>query len=264
MISLDGKVAIVTGGASGIGGASSETLARLGAATVIADLDADAAERRVAAIREAGGTAMAVRTDVADEEQVKAVVAAALAEYGRLDILHNNAAAIGLTRRDFGLVEGDEALWEGTFRVNVLGVVSGCRHAIPAMLETGGGAIVNTSSISATYGEDALSAYAASKAAVDQITRSVATQWGKQGIRCNAVAPGLTYSETTVAAVPAAVLDLVVRHASTPYGGQPQDLANAVAFLASDEARYITGQVLNVDGGITSNNPPVYDLRQLA
>jgi NAD(P)-dependent dehydrogenase (short-subunit alcohol dehydrogenase family) len=255
MITLEGKVAIVIGGASGIGAATAHTFGQLGAAVVVADIDVAGADRRADEIRSAGGQALGVRADVAEEADVAAMVRSAVDTFGRLDIIHNNAAAIGLAHRDEGILELDPDLWTETFRVNTIGVGLGCKHAIPAMLENGGGAIVNTSSISADRGEMWLTAYGASKAAVSQLTRSVAAQWSRRGIRCNAVAPGLTLTETTKAGAPAEMLDLYLEHCLTPFGGDPQDLANVVAFLASDAARYVTGQVLAVDGGVSSTNP---------
>jgi NAD(P)-dependent dehydrogenase (short-subunit alcohol dehydrogenase family) len=263
MGSLQGKVAIVTGGAAGIGAATSELLAERGASVVVADIDGAAAEAEARRIVDAGGRAIPVEVDVAQDDEVRAMVAAAVETYGRLDVLHNNAAAIGVARRDLGLLEIDAEIWDATFAVNVRGVFLGCRHGVEAMLRTGGGSIVNTSSHSALAGQIHLTAYSASKAAVSQLTRSVATQFGKRGIRCNAVAPGLTLSRSTASEVPQEVLDLFVDHAITPYGGQPEDIAAAVAFLASDEARYITGASLPVDGGILAGDPMAAGQRRM-
>lgn len=263
MISLQGKVAIVTGSGAGIGAATAGTLARLGAAVVIADIDDAAAQRQSEAIVAAGRRAVPCHVDVSKEADVAACVQTAVDEFGRLDILHNNAAAIGLAHSDGGMLEMTVEHWEATFRVNVLGVVLGCKHAIPAMLESGdGGSIVNTSSTSADAGDLILTAYGASKGAVSQLTLAVATQFGKQGIRCNAVAPGLTLSASTAAGIPGPILDAYVAHACTPYGGDPQDIANVVAFLASDEARYVTGQVVRADGGYLSGSPYAPEVRE--
>jgi NAD(P)-dependent dehydrogenase (short-subunit alcohol dehydrogenase family) len=260
---LEGKVAIVTGGAAGIGAATVETLARLGAAVVIADIDLAGATALAEAVEGDGGRATAVQTDVSVAEQSKAMVDVAVETYGRLDVLHNNAAAINLARRDLGVMEIDEELWEGTMRVNGLGVLLGCQHAIPAMIASGGGSIINTSSVSGLAGASTVSAYAASKAAVIQLTKDVAAQFGKQGIRCNSVAPGLTLSEDTRRATPADIVAIWERQCSTPYVGEPQDIANVVAFLASDASRYVTGVVIPADGGLLARNSVTADVQDL-
>jgi NAD(P)-dependent dehydrogenase (short-subunit alcohol dehydrogenase family) len=263
MFTWERKVAIVTGSGAGIGAATASTLALLGAAVVLADINEDAAHRQADQINGAGGRALACRTDVSKEADVAACVAAAVEHFGRLDILHNNAAAIGLAHSDRGLLDQTVEHWEATFRVNVLGVMLGCKHAVPAMLKAGnGGSIINTSSIAAQAGDVMLTAYGASKGAVSQLTLAVATQFGKDGIRCNAVAPGLTFSDTTAAAIPQPIIDAWIAHACTPHAGHPQDIANVVAFLASDEARYVTGQVLKADGGYMSSFPYVPEVRE--
>jgi len=263
MISLDGKVAIVTGGASGIGAATAALMARLGAAVVIADIDQPNALKRVEEIEGAGGRALALETDVCEEDQVKRAVDATVAEFGRLDILHNNAAAIELVAEDLEVTRQDLGVWERTLRTNVTGPMFGCKHAIPAMLETGGGSIVNTASVSGMRAEVYMTAYPVSKAAVIHLTREVALQWGKQGIRCNAISPGLVLSPAG-AALSDDVKQMYVRHNMTPYVGKPEDIAPVVAFLASDEARYVTGEVVRVDGGLTSMIPIVADYRDWA
>lgn len=260
MIELADRVAIVTGAASGIGAATARTLARQGARVVLADLDGAGLDQVASEISSNGGDAAWVVTDVSEESQVRHLVEYTEQLHGRLDIMHNNAAAMGLARRDSGVVNLDVEVWDQTFAVNARGVFLGCKHAIPLMLKTGGGSIVNTASISGEVGELTLSAYGASKAAVAQLTRAVAAQWGAKGIRCNAIAAGLVLSPSGLK-LPAALQALYARHTLTPYVGEPQDIANVVAFLASDEARYITAQVIRVDGGLVDHHPIVPDFR---
>jgi len=269
---LEGKVAIVTGAASyhgdetlrqqGQGGAVAAKLAELGASVVLADINGAAAERRAEAIREAGGDAIAVETDVRSEEQVQRMVQAAVDEFGRLDILHNNAANLQalFDPGDPQITEMAVETWHLIFETLVLGTMLGCKHAIPRMVETGGGSITCMTSISGEMGELNLTNYGASKAAVNQVVRSVSAQWGKQGIRCNAIAPGLILSPPSLA-IGEELIGEYVRHSDTPYVGQPVDTANLVAFLVSDGARYISGQVIRLDGGFTEQSPLVADAR---
>ncbi|MDQ6522929.1 SDR family NAD(P)-dependent oxidoreductase [Nocardioides sp. LHD-245] len=260
---FEDRVAVVTGAASGIGAATAALLAERGAHVVVADLDRPAADVLADDLTARGLAASAAGVDVSDEAQVSALFDRVRAEHGRLDVLHNNAAAMGLTFRDPVVTRVDVASWDRTFAVNARGVLLGCKHAIPLMLEDGGGAIVNTTSISGDVGELTMSAYGASKAAVSQLTRAVATQWGRQGIRCNAVAPGLILSPSGEQ-TPEPLQEIYRRHVLTPHLGTPDDVARLVAFLASDEARYITAQVLRVDGGLVDHHPIVADFADWA
>jgi NAD(P)-dependent dehydrogenase (short-subunit alcohol dehydrogenase family) len=272
MIDLHGKVAIVTGAASFHGdetlrqpGQGSETaalLARLGAAVVLADINGEAAARRADEIRSAGGDAVSVQTDVSDEAQVRHMVQTALNEFGRLDILHSNAANLHVLfdPGDPEITQFQVGTWETLMRTLLLGSMLSCKHAIPAMVNTGGGSIICTSSVSGMVGELNLTIYAVAKAGINQLVRSVSAQWGKDGIRCNAVAPGLILSPPSLA-IGEELIAEYVRHSDTPYVGQPADTAHLVAFLASDLARYITGQVIPVDGGLIQHSPLVADAR---
>jgi NAD(P)-dependent dehydrogenase (short-subunit alcohol dehydrogenase family) len=248
---LQDRVAIVTGGAAGIGRACAVRFAREGAAVLVADIDARGAEAVSEEIRADGGRAIALRIDVATERDIETMVDAAVSEYGRLDILHNNAAKVGGTSlaEDRSVADTSADIWRSTFEVNLMGAVLGCHYAIPAMIASGGGAIVNMSSIMAARGYRTQTAYAAMKGAIETFTMFVATQYGPQAIRCNAVAPGPTMTERVEATLPALEKEIREYRIMTPYVGTPEDIANAVVFLASDEARYITGQVLTVDGG---------------
>jgi NAD(P)-dependent dehydrogenase (short-subunit alcohol dehydrogenase family) len=262
---LAGRVAIVTGGASGIGRATALALAREGACVVVADLDGEGARRVAAEITAQGGRALASRTDVADEVSVAAMVSASVEGFGGLDILHNNAAASdpAVIGADRDIVELDLATWERTLAVNLRGPMLGCKHAIPRMLERGGGVIVNTSSASGLTGDLARVAYGVSKAGVDALTRYVATQYGKRGIRCNSIAPGVIATPALEANVPPEQVAIYERSHLTPRLGRPEDVAAAVVFLASDAAAFVTGQTLCVDGGLLAHHPTFAELRAL-
>lgn len=252
-----GRVAIVTGGGGGVGRAVALRLAEGGASVTVTDLDAGAAEASARTVRDAGGETLAVAADVADEAQVAAVVAATVDRFGRLDVLHNNAAALGDThRRDRDLLDLGVDVWDTAMAVNAWGVMLGCKHAVPAMLATGdGGVVINTSSVSALVGGDTNAAYGASKAAVVALTRYVATMYGAEGIRCNSVAPGLIMTPIARRALSEAQLAERAAERLLPWPAEPEDIANVVCWLASDEARGITGQTIVVDSGITAHRP---------
>lgn len=254
---LEGRGAIVTGAASGIGRATALRLASEGARVLVADLDAEGAARVASEIADSGGEAIPQPVEVSDESSVAAMVASALERFGRLDLLHNNAAASGadVMGRDQGLLELEVEVWDRTLAVNLRGPMLGCKHAVPAMLAAGGGVIVNTSSASGLVGDLSRAAYGASKAGLDSLTRYVATQFGKGGIRCNAIAPGVIETPALTAHVPAEQIAIYERNHLSPRLGRPEDIAAVVAFLASDDAAFITGQVLSVDGGLLAHHP---------
>jgi NAD(P)-dependent dehydrogenase (short-subunit alcohol dehydrogenase family) len=247
----NGKVALVTGGARGIGLATCHLLAAGGASVVVVDRDQAAGELAVKAIRDRGGAAVSLGADVSSEQDVAAVFDHVQAAFGRLDVLVNNAAALNLLAQDKRAAEIDTANWRSAFDVNVTGTMMCTRGALQLMLPAGRGSIVNCSSVSSLGGEFGQTAYGASKAAVNQFTRSVATQYGRLGIRCNAVAPGLT--RTGSGRVDDDGLGKYRRHHATPYLGEPADIAHLIAFLASDAARFITGQVVAADGGASTH-----------
>jgi len=261
---LRDRVAIVTGAASGIGRASALRLSAEGAAIAIGDLDLKGAKAVVAEIEAAGGRGIALETDVSDESAFRNLIAAAVEAYGRLDILHNNAAALGSTSigGDNSIESLEVDVWDRTMAINTRSVMLGCKHAIPKMLEIGGGSIINTSSGAALLGGLTGTAYAASKAAVNCLTQYVATQYGKRGIRCNAILPGLIMTPAVATSMSQATVDMILDHHMTAEAGRPEDIAAMVAFLASDESRYVTGQLLRVDGGITSHAPTLADSRR--
>jgi NAD(P)-dependent dehydrogenase (short-subunit alcohol dehydrogenase family) len=254
---LEGRVAMVTGSASGIGRATAGRLAREGAAVVVVDLDERGATAVADEIREAGGEAIAREADVRDEAAVAAAVRSAVDEFGKLDILHNNAAILAPDHfnQDADVIELKAEVWDMTMAVNLRGVMFGCKHALPVMIENGGGSIINTSSSSAVSGESLRSAYSASKAAIIAFSRSVATMYGKRGIRCNSVVPSVIVSPENRTRISPRQLSIWEANCLTPYLGVPDDVAAAVAFLASDDARYVSGHALIVDGGSLAHKP---------
>lgn len=263
---FEGKVAIVTGGGSGIGRATARLLASEGAAVTVADLRSEAAEAVVAEIAAVGGTARAQAVDVSDADAVAATVGDTVAAFGGLDVLHNNAAALDQNQCDQDVVSMDLDTWSRVLDVNLTGAMLGCRFAIPAMLERGGGSIVNTASAAAFYGGTSLLAYSTSKAGLVALTRNVATAYGARGIRCNAVAPGVVVAREAQDALGGPMGDRLRRYTTSHLIGRlgyPEEIARAVAFLASDEASFITGETLRVDGGFTAHTPTYATDREL-
>lgn len=266
---LAGKAAIVTGAANGIGRATAATMAAHGASVLVADLDgaaAAAAAAEIAAderVARSGGRAEPFAVDVADEAAVQAMVDHAVTTFGRLDILHNNAAATGDTvNRDRGIIDLPLEVWRRAMQVNLDGVFFGIRHALPHLLAAGGGSIINTSSDSAASGDLQYAAYGASKGAVESLTYYVAVMYGKQNIRCNAIAPGLVVTANARTKMSPETLEVFERHHLLPRLGEPDDIAHLAVFLASDEAAWITGQVIRVDGGLLRQNPTVAYFRR--
>lgn len=244
---FEGKVAIVTGAGSGIGRETARRFGLEGAAVIVADVDADGGHQTVDIMEAEGSTTLFVATDVAEDAAVEAMVNAATAAFGRLDVLHNNAYWAPLNRP---LIEISLTEWNRTIAVTLTGVFLGCKYAIPRMRTCGGGAIVNTASTASLVASPKFAAYMAAKGVVVSLTRSVAFDYGAEGIRCNAVCPGLIETPAT-----APVLADEERRewlaAKLLVGriGQPADIAAAVVFLASAEASFITGQTMVVDGG---------------
>ena len=262
---VEGKVAIVTGAASGIGAATAQLLAEHGASVVVADMNVERAEAHAAAIRASGHEAIAIGFDLGDEASIAALIERTVDELGGLDVLHNNAAATMISARDDGPVStADAGVWDDTLRINTRGTVLAIKHAAPHMIERGGGSIINTSSGASLLGSLGPAAYGASKAAVNSITQYAATEFGKQGIRVNAIAPGMILTEATTASGHAEhLLPIMVANMLTRRAGQPLDIAYMVLYLASDESAFVTGQVLCVDGGMTAHQPYVSELRAM-
>jgi NAD(P)-dependent dehydrogenase (short-subunit alcohol dehydrogenase family) len=258
---LDGLVAIVTGSGSGIGAACARRLALQGAEVVLADIDVAAAEDVASELLVSNARAYALRLDISDEKSILAFYAAVFDRSGRVDILHNNAAELSpeILGRDMALEHMVSEVWDRAFIVNVRGTMLMSKYVLPLMIAAGHGSIINTSSTAALLGGLENPAYAASKAAINCLTQYIATQYGKHGIRCNAVAPGLIMTPKIQRFLSEEQLDGVRRHTLTPQLGEPNDIASAVAWLASNDAKFVTGQIIAVDGGITTHLPFVAD-----
>jgi NAD(P)-dependent dehydrogenase (short-subunit alcohol dehydrogenase family) len=249
---LDGKVALITGGSSGMGMVASKLFAEEGAKVVLTDVADEAGEGVAKEIDATGGDAAYVHADVSSEDDARAMVATAVERFGGLHILYNNA---GVMLPDDGSVHStDASIWDTTLAINVKGVAFGCKYGIPAMLDSGGGSIVNVASFVAWLGAaTSQTAYTASKGAVLAMTREIAVEYARKGIRCNALCPGPI--ETPL------LMQLLSdeakrrrRFVHIPMGrlGQAHELAKAALFLASDDSSFMTGASLIVDGGITA------------
>jgi NAD(P)-dependent dehydrogenase (short-subunit alcohol dehydrogenase family) len=248
---LDGKVAVVTGGANGIGRASAKALAAEGARVVIGDVAEERGENAAQEIRDAGGEAMFVRADVTKMSDVEALVREAIDRWRRLDVMFNNVGV--------AIPGTAEEMSEDEFRrvldVNLIGVWRGMRAAIPEMLRTGGGSIINTSSVQGHVAFQGWAGYAASKGGVDALTRQAAVEYARKGIRINSIVPGTILTEMNEKILSEAEdpdAQMAMWTSMHPIGrvGQPDEVAAAVVFLASDESSFITGESLRVDGGL--------------
>jgi len=254
---LGGRVAVVTGAASGIGRASAVLLGAVGAAVVCADVDLEGARRTAAQVEEGGGRALARPADVSDAGAVDALVDEALVEFGRIDVMANVAGIIAQA----SVVELDDDTLDRVLAVNLKGVFHGCRAAARAMGAQGSGSIVNMASAAVDAPSPGLAAYGMAKAAVVQLTRVLAVEMGPQGVRVNAVAPGFVETGMTSRHFTGAdgtvdephrtaVLEAVSRTTPLRTVGRPEDVAHAVLYLASDASRFVTGQILRPNGGV--------------
>jgi NAD(P)-dependent dehydrogenase (short-subunit alcohol dehydrogenase family) len=261
---LKGKVACITGAGSGIGRASALRFASEGAKVLVTDLRNDTAQAVAAEIEAAGGTAQALAVDVGAEDQLRAMIERTLSSFGRIDILFNNAVdTSGKGKADKDFLAFDPARFFDVVRVNVLGGVLASKFAIPHMLGQGGGAILFTSSCSSLGGDVAQFSYGASKAMVNWYVQTIAATFGKRGIRCNGILPGVIETPAMKAwaneAMNAAFLELQ----NGPRLGVPEDIAALALFLASDEAAYINGALMRADGGMSCAVPHVQVVRNL-
>lgn len=249
MARLAGKVALITGGGTGIGRATATLFAQEGARVVIAELDAASGEQTAQIIAQAGGTAIAIRTDVTDPDSIQAAIAAAEREYGALHILHNNAG--GSTPIDDTVVDAPlEEFWRA-IKLDLYGTFLGCRFGIPALIRAGGGSVINMSSNVALMGIPGRDCYTAAKGGISAITRSMAVEFAPQKVRVNAIAPSATMTERVKKLVAGnAALDKLANSHLLGLIEAP-DIANMALFLASDESRMVTGHVYPVDSGVT-------------
>jgi NAD(P)-dependent dehydrogenase (short-subunit alcohol dehydrogenase family) len=252
---LNGKAAIVTGGGGGIGGATARALAREGASVAIVDIDGARAEHVAREITASDGDAVAITADLSEETDVVAAVSAIVGRFGRLDVLHNNAAMTesDFLSRDTQVTDLALEVWEKTMAVNLRSQMLMCKHVVPEMVRGGGGSIINMSSGASLKGDRTRTAYGVSKAGVNTLTMYVASSHGKLGIRVNTIVPGLIITDAVRAHLTDRMLAGLGRATLTPYVGEPDDVANLVVFLASDESRYITGQMIAIDGGMTAH-----------
>ncbi|NQX89339.1 MAG: glucose 1-dehydrogenase [Halioglobus sp.] len=249
---LEDKIAMVTGGGSGIGAATASTFHRDGAKVVIVDRNAEAADAVARAIRANGGEAIAIQADVSKEDQVMAAIENTVAHFGALHIASNNAAYGGGFKTVTAWNEHD---WDSVNNVTLKGVWLCLKHQLPIMEHTGGGAIVNITSVGAIRGEAKMSPYSAAKGGVIALTKTVAAEYAQRGIRVNAIAPGGIKTSSIEAyfnALPEEREATIATHAMRRLG-EPEEVADAVSYLLSDRASFITGHVLNVDGGMLVN-----------
>ena len=246
---FESKVALVTGGNDGIGLASARAFAAEGAKVMIAARRADAGEAAAASIRDAGGEAAFVQTDVTQADSVRNMVAACVEKFGRLDIAYNNAGITGAVTTN--IEEADEDLFDQVMAINVKGVWLSMKYEIPEMLKAGGGAIVNCSSVAGLRGSPKTGAYYGSKHAVLGLTKVAALENAARGIRVNAVCPGLVMTDLVHRGFAEAQDKLAMLTARIPMQrtGQVEEVAQAVLYLASDDAAFVTGVALPVDGG---------------
>ncbi len=251
MRGLKGKVAVIAGGATGIGAATAIRLAEEGVALAIGDINANGAEAVAGRIRDSGGRAVGRRFDISDDDSVRELVAFAARTYGGIDFMHANAADLSLCAADTDAVDLALDIWDRTMAINLRGHLLCTRHAVPELLKRGGGAIVYTSSGAAFVGESERVAYAVSKAGINALMRHVASRWGKHGIRSNAIAPGLVLTAGALEHMDEPTQAALLAAGRSTRLGHPDDIAAMVAMLMSDDGDWINGQVISVDGGIT-------------
>ena len=251
---LDGKVTIITGAGSGMGRVAAQMFAAEGARVVVAEFDEKAGSETIDLVTRAGGEASFVRTDVSSEPDAKGMVDHAVAAYGRVDVLYNNAGV--MPEPDHSVIDTDVVVWDKVMAVNLRGVFLGCKYAIPQMLEQGSGSVINISSFVALLGCSVpQDAYTASKGAVLSLTRSLAVQFGGRGVRTNAICPGPIETPLLMDWLLKDEAAKQLRLARNPTGrfGKPEEIVHVAIYLASDESRWTNGANLVIDGGITVN-----------
>jgi NAD(P)-dependent dehydrogenase (short-subunit alcohol dehydrogenase family) len=258
MRNLEGKTAIVTGanfagGGENIGGATARLLAERGAHVLVADLPGRGSKELADRLTKDGLSATSFEVDLREEQQIVAMIDAAVGVFGRLDVLHNNAGVVPTSDQD--VVTMSAETWDLVFSVDVRGSMLAAKHAIPHMVAGGGGSIINTSSVAAVAGDVIHTAYGSAKAALSALTQYIATQYGARGVRCNVICPGLTMSPAAYRDLPEQVVESMLELTPFTRLATPLDQARVVAFLASDESAMVNGQTLRTDGGALSVLP---------
>lgn len=258
---LEGKVAIVTGSTSGIGIGIARLFAAEGAKVVICGRREEKGQAVVDTIKQEGGEASYHFMDITAPESIEQLMADTAQKYGKIDILVNNAANVAL--KDGRVDELTLEMWDGIFQSDMRGTFYSTKCVLPYMQKNGAGSIVNIGSMASCGGDLGSTAYACAKAGVDMLTKSTALQYGKDNIRCNCVRPGLIVTPQNEANVPQALKDIFLSNIMVNRYGCPEDIGSACVYFASDEANYVTGQIINVDGGMNSHVPTVAQFKQL-
>jgi NAD(P)-dependent dehydrogenase (short-subunit alcohol dehydrogenase family) len=259
---LNGKVAFISGGAGAIGSATARRLALEGARVVIGDLPGSNMHEVATNLQRDGLDVTAQELDLSAEESIRAAIATIGRKYGRLDVLDNNAALKGL-KEDRGVIDMSAELWDRVMVVNARGTMLMCKYALPLMIAGGGGSIVNISSGTSVAGDLYATAYAVSKGAINTLTYYVAAQYGQQRVRCNGLLVGSVVTPAMQRVLPEPLRDILRAHKLVGRLGQPQDIAEVVAFLASDRSAWITGQLWSIDGGFFAHIPTMPQFAQL-
>jgi NAD(P)-dependent dehydrogenase (short-subunit alcohol dehydrogenase family) len=250
---LKDMVAVVVGGADNIGRATAVMLAQAGARVAIGyHSNRDGAEQGVEIIRSNGGEAIALQIDHTDEAQITDFVSKSLARFGKINVAINNAARLGpdVKEHDLDVVQMREDYWDQVMKDNLKGPMLVCKHVVPHMIAAGYGSIVNTSSGAVFRGDTVRTAYSASKIGLHSLTMDIATAYGARNVRCNVVSPGLVMTTAMRNGMDAASMNAVAGQNLVPFIGEPDDIAHVHCFLASKASRYITGQIIAVDGGL--------------
>ncbi|MDB5869250.1 MAG: hypothetical protein JWP96_1582 [Polaromonas sp.] len=254
---LQDKISVITGAGSGIGRASALRFAAEGATVVVTDLYGDTARRVAQDITEQGGRALALEIDAGDFDQVRSMIDRAVQQFGRIDVLFNNAVNTNTehSARGRNFLEFDPEVFDACMRINVVGGVMACKYAIPHMLAQGGGSIIFTSSTGSLGGDTTSFNYGATKSALNWYVQSIAATFGKQGIRCNAILPGVVPTPAMLNWATPEMMEAFKSVHNAPRLGEPEDIAMMAVYLASDESRFVNASLMRVDGGMSSMTP---------
>jgi NAD(P)-dependent dehydrogenase (short-subunit alcohol dehydrogenase family) len=259
-VKLDGKTAVITGAASGMGRAAALLFAAEGANVVVADVNADGGRAVVTEIESAGGQALFVHTDVSNAQQVQALIRAAVERFGRLTTLYNNAAPVDLVNRaDRSVTELPEEVFDRMWAVVLRGTFLVCKYGIPELVRAGGGSVINTSTVDAVVGQGGYDAYTAAKGGVLSLTRSTAVAYAAHGIRVNAILPGFVRTPATEAWLSREGSRRAIEALHLTRVGEPEDIARFALYLASDDSEYVTGGWHMIDGGFSAFKTTISD-----